>query len=830
MTMLGQDLKYAVRMLLKSPGFTVVAVLTLALGIGANTAIFSVINSVLLRPLPFKDPGRLVQLWETESAPGNYPLTGPDYLAWQSLNRTFDATSLYAWGRDYNASSAGETEPAAVTSTQGNFFSVLGVQPKLGRDFSAGEDQAGRNHVAILSYSFWQRHFGGRPDAIGKSIELNDEAYTLIGVMPSWFNFPSSAVAHTDIWMPMDMSQKTLTKRGWHSYRAIGRMKSGVTVAQARSDLATVAAGLAKLYPDNNAKVAAIVIPLKEGLTGDSRPALLILLGAVALVLLVACANIANLLLARATSRQREIALRAVLGASRWRVVRQLLTESILLALVGAALGLAGAWWCVDLLQSVKTLPIPAVAPVQIDITVLLFTVVVSVLVGVLFGLAPALHASQLNLSEELKSSAHALVSPSGWRRALRDALVVGEIAVSLALLVGAGLLLRSFARMRSADIGVQAKNVVTMGVILPDTKYTTLAARREFYDRLLDRVEHTPGVQAASVSTEIPLDGGTNGYVTVDGDKDPSHANQLVEWNYVTPDYFRTFGIPLLQGANFTPEDVQRTADVNLKIDDLYKQNPNLKSVPSDLTFVAVINRAMAQTYWPNRDAVGKVFNENGIKVTVIGVVGDTKEWDNIRDRIIPEAYYPLTLTLGNPGFGVDLAVRTSVAPMSVLSGIRSDVRELDSSLALFRPQTMDQIVAQSMQDATVETYLLGIFAALAVLLAAVGLYSVMAYLVTQRTHEIGVRMALGAQQSDVLRLVVGHGSKLAGIGIAVGVIAALSLTRLMASLLYGVSATDPLTFAGVAILLAAIALAACIVPVLRATRIEPMDALRYE
>jgi putative ABC transport system permease protein len=825
MRTLLQDLRYGIRMLAKSPGFTALAVITLALGIGANTAIFSVINSVVLRPLPFHEPGRLVALWQTESAPGNFPLTGPDYLDWEAQNHTLEASSLYTWDRTANASGSGEPQAASVISTQANFFAVLGVQPQIGRAFDPGEDQDGKNHVAILSNAFWQRQFGGSSDALGKTIELNNEPYSVIGILPAWFNFQHA----TEIWTPMDMTPKALGPRGSHSYRAIARLQPNVTAGQAQAELAGITKRLAKQNSKSDDISGAVVVSLTEQLTGASRQGLFILLGSVALVLLVACANVANLMLARATNRQREIAVRAAMGAGRWRLARQLLTESILLSLLGAALGLLGAFWAVSLLQSAETLPIPRANPIQIDVTVLLFTIGVSVLVGALFGLAPAMQSFHLNLSDELKSSAQAVVSPSGARRLLRDALVVGEIAASLALLIGAGLLLRSFSRLRDSGIGVQTENVITMGVNLPNAKYNTLPARRQFFDQLIDRIEREPGVQAAAISTEIPLEGGNNGYVTVAGEDNPALATQLVEWNNVTPDYFRAYGVPVLQGHVFTPEEVERTAVVNLKVDDLYKNDPNLKSLPPDLGFVAVISRKMAQMYWPKQDALGKVFQAGGVPVTVVGVVGDVKEWD-IRENVVPQAYFPLTAALNNEGIGARLTVRTSVAPRGVLTAIRGDLRALDGGLAVIRPRTMDEVVADAMQDTREQTMLLGLFASIALLLAALGIYGVMAYVVTQRTHEIGVRMALGAQQQDVLRLVLGEGSRLTVIGVALGLAAAFALTRLLRSLLFGVSASDPFTFAGVAMLLALVAMAACYIPARRASRVDPMVALRYE
>jgi putative ABC transport system permease protein len=819
---LMQDLRYGARTLRKSPGFTLVAVLTLALGIGANTAIFSVINAVLLKPLPFKDPSRLVQLWETEPAPGNFPLTGPDYLDWQAQNTTLESSALYSWQRSFNASSSGEAQPVIAITTQANFFTVLGVSPAMGRTFAPGEDQAGKNKVVVISNGFWKKFFASRADVIGQTIALNSEPHVVVGVMPDWFNFPT----RTEIWTPQDMAEKALGPRGSHGYNAVARVKGGLSIEAARADLLAVSKRIEERF--QNPGIEAEVVPLKEQLTGDSRPQLLLLLAAVAAVLLVACVNVANLLLARATGRQREIALRAVLGASRTRVVRQLLTESVLLSLLGAALGLAGAWWAVATIRSANALPIPHVNAIQVDVTVLAFTVLVSMFVGVLFGLAPALQATGVDLSEELKSSAQSVAGPLGWQRLLRDGLVILEISASVALLAGAGLLLRSFSNKRNADIGVQAQNLMTMTVVLPDARYATPVSRRDFIDRYLERVQHAPGVVAASISTELPLEGGNNGYVTIDGDKDPAHANRLVEYNNITPDYFRALGIPLMHGENFSSADFEQVNQVNLKINELVKKNPDIKTLPPELSFVAVINQTMAKTFWPNQDAVGKVFH-SGVPVRVIGVVGDSSVF-GIQKKPFPEAYFPLTAALDRQSLYAHIAVRTSGAPMSILPALRGQLKDLDSSLAAFQPRTMEQVIAEATQDTGMMTYLLGSFAALALILAAVGLYSVLAYLVTQRTREIGIRMALGAQQADVLRLVMGHGSRLTVAGLVLGVASALALTRFLKTMLFGVDAKDPATFVGVMAILAAVAMAACFIPALRAVRVEPMVALRDE
>jgi predicted permease len=816
-----QDLRYGLRQLRRSPGFTAVAVLTFAMGIGANAAIFSVINAVLLRPLPFRDPDRLVQLWETEPAPGHYTLTGPDFLDWQAQNQSHEGMSLYSWPQGFNASGAGEPEQAAVLRTQANFFSLLGVEPLLGRAFLKGEDQAGKNRVAVLSYGFWQRHFGSREDAVGEALALNDEKYTVVGVMPAWFGVLGGA----DIWIPMDMSLKGLGQRGHHQYLGIGRLKRSVEVATAQAELQTIAQRLEKQYPDSNRKVGAVVIPLKEQLVGGSRAGLLILLGAVGLVLLIACANVANLLLVRATSRHREIAIRRALGAGRGRVVRQLLTESVLLSLLGALFGLALAWGCVHVLGAAERVAIPRPNPIGLDSTVFLFTLGIGLLVGILAGLAPALQPSQLQLSEQLKASTRSL-APSGGRQMLRNALVVGEIAVSLVLLIGAGLLLRSFAKLREADVGVRPEGVLTMRVVLPPKRYGTLEQARAFFAQLLDGLKNAPGVQAA-VASELPLGGNSSSYVTVEGQEDLALEKTLMELNRISPDYFRALGISFLQGRDLTDGDLQDAADTATRIGAIMQSGE--KEPVGDFKTVAVINQTMARTFWPKQDPLGKVFKLGDIQVMVIGIVGDVKIW-GIRQPVIPHAYLPVPFVLVAPGVSLSIVVKSAGGSEGMLATVREKLRSLDSGLALFHVRTMEEIISASSADTGYQTVLLGSFALVALLLTVVGIFGVMAYTVTQRSHEIGIRLALGAQPGGILRLIMHQGVQLTLAGVALGIGGALALTRLMASLLFGIQSRDPFIFLIVATLLVMVALLACYIPARRATKVDPVVALRYE
>jgi putative ABC transport system permease protein len=825
---LAQDLRYAVRRLAHNPGFSLLVVVILALGIGANSAMFSVVDGVLLRPLPFHDPDRLLQLNETESASGRFPLTGADYLDWREQNHAFADMSVYSYASDYNASANGEPERASVVETQANFFALLGVPPLRGRAFVEGEDQAGHNRVALLSYGYWQTRFAGLPDAIGKSIQLNGAAYQVVGVLPAWYRAPGQA----DLWIPIDASRKGLGPRGEHHLRAIGRVKTGVSVAQAEADLKAIAARLEKQFPNSNDHVGAVVTPLKENLVEYSREALWILFGAVGMVLLIACANVANLLLARSSGRRREVAVRRAMGASRSRVVQQLLTESLLVSLLGGAMGMLVAYGTVQLLASAESLPIPRVSPIGISSSVLLFTLAVSLGVGILFGLAPAFQASRISLNEDLKSGGSATATATGRGRLLRDGLVVAEIALSLTLLAGAGLLLRTFANLRNADIGVRGENVLAATITLPGEKYSSFDKQWEFFQRLVGSLESSPEVRLAALTSELPLEGGNNGYITIEGQTAQSTQNTLVESTYVTPGYFRAMGIPVIEGRDFNEADLTSAGESARKLAATVESGAmEAQSSPKPSYEVpAVISQTMARRFWPGQPATGRVFRKESVSYRIIGVVGDVRIW-SLRNRPIPQAYYPFTWGYGFPGEArFQVAVQSTGTPGSATGAIRAAVRKLDPELAVANMRTIPQIVSESMTDTNYQALLLSTFAGLAMLLAALGIYGVMSYVVSQRTNEFGIRMALGAGPLAVTRMVVRQGARLAMAGSVLGVVAALGLAGTLRKMLYGVEPADAPTLGIVFALTVAICLAASAIPARRAASVDPIVALRYE
>ena len=807
---LGQDLRYGLRVLLKNPGFTAVAVIALALGIGANSAIFSVVNTVLLSPLPYKDPDRLVMVWEDDTKHG-YPTDTPaaaNYVDWRDQNQVFEGMAAIA-DQSFNLTGTGDPERLRGRRVSASLFPLLGVAPQVGRAFAPEEDRPGANKVVILNHGLWQRRFGADPSITGKTLTLNGESYQVVGVMPASFQFPERG---DELWVPIAFTPQEAASRGRHYLKVVARLKPGVTVERAQAEMSTIASRLQQQYPEQNAELGATVVPLHEQMVGNIRSALLVLLGAVGLVLLIACANVANLLLARAAVRQKEIALRVALGASRWRLLRQFLTESVLLAALGGGLGLLLALWGVSLLKSFIPESISQVKAIGVDAKVLGFTLLVSLLTGLVFGLAPATQVSKFNLNETLKEGGRDSSSGNQGKR-LRGLLVVMEVAVSLVLLIGAGLLINSFLRLRSVDPGFKVDNLLTLGVVLPQEKYTTHERRSAFYDNLIGRVEALPGVRSAAVTNWIPLvrQGDSIG-VSFEGHNDPlpgQGKRPVVVTRVVSPHYFRTMGIQLLQGREFE-EGKDRV----------------------DSPAVVLVSEALARRYWPGESAVGKRVthgdpNDPADWCEVIGVVKDVRQFELAADPK-PQMYF----SHAQAGFFAPrhLVVSADGDPLSVAAAVRRAVWEVDKDQPVSDVSTMKEVLSESLARQRFSMLLLGIFAGLALVLAAVGLYGVMSYTVAQRTREIGLRMALGAQRSDVLRLVVGQGLKLVLVGVVLGLVASFVLTRVMTSLLFGVTATDPATLVTISLMLIAVAVIASYIPARRATRVDPLIALRYE
>ena len=637
MSDLLMDLRYAFRNLGNARGFALVAAVTLAIGIGANTAIFSIIDTILLRPLPYRNPGQLVRLNETESAPGLYPFAGPDFVDWKAQNSTFQDMTLFSWPSDMNLNAGGQPEHIRALPTAANFFSLLGVKPLLGRTWAADEEQRGKDDVAILSYSLWNSRFAGDPRVVGRPIELNSRKYTIVGVMPASFRFSWESQA----WIPQVMDTQALRERGTHWANVIGRMKPGVTIKAARADLKVLASRLAAQYPDSNGKTGAAVTSLRDDMVGNSRDSLFTMLGAVGLVLLIACANVANLLLSRAMARQKEVAIRSALGASRARLLGQLLTESLLLSLGGGMLGLLLAWGIVYLFSHAKSYSLPQFNAVQVNPAVLAFTFALAIVTGVLFGVFPALQMSRPDLHEELKGGAGSSISPGRRRRFTSNVLVVAEIALSLMLLVSAGLLLKDFARLRSLDIGVRREGVWTGAVMLPEAGYKAVRQQYDFADALLAQARRIGGVDAVALSDHLPLEGGSNYYIRLRG-QTSERSNQLVEIHAASPDYFRAMGVRLLEGRVFTAADIEKALAYNAQLYPLYETGAK---VPEDLTdamiYPCVINERMARLFWPRESPLGKMFagaSEHGPWKQVIGVVSDVPEW-SLTQKPMPEA-----------------------------------------------------------------------------------------------------------------------------------------------------------------------------------------------
>jgi putative ABC transport system permease protein len=803
-----QDARYALRMFTKNPGFAFFTVAVLATGIAASTAIFSIADAVLLRPLPYRDANRLVMIWEDASSygfPRDTPAPG-NFADWKSRNQVFEDVAAASFGGSFNLTGDGSPEEIMGRGVTTNLFSVLGAFPTLGRDFRAEDDVPGTAGVAILSHGLWLRRFGGDRGIIGREVWLNNRKYSVVGVMPRGFQFPAR---ETQLWVPVQFTKEDLANHGSHFLEVVGRLKPGVPLQKANVNLAAIAQKLAEEHPDSNAKVGAFAVPLREELAGDLRPAILVLLGAVCFVLLIACANVANMLLARATGRRRELAMRLALGASRGRIVAQLLTESILLALLAGAAGLLLSLGGTQFLSHLIPQGIAPLSGAGVDRRVLFFTFVVSVTTGVLFGIIPALRISRLDLVGSLKQGGgQSGVGSAGQR--LRDMLVVSEVALAIVLLTGASLMIRSFKNLVHLDPGFRPDHVLVMRTALPRPKYGDFARRTSFFTQVLSRVSSLPSVVAAGYTTWVPLTnpGGATG-ITIEGHPEPAPGQLIIpNARIVSSDYMLTIGMKLIEGRMFDERDGAGTQ------------------------MVALINQTMARNFWPGENPVGKRFKKGAYQetspwITIAGIVGDVHQAAlDLPAR--PEMYLPYQQ---QEFFSPDwLAVRTAGDPMLLAETIRQEIWAVDKAQSVAGMMPLGDLVDENLAPRKIQASLLGGFAGLALLLATVGIYAVLSFAVTQRTQEIGIRVALGAHRRDVLRMVFSQGLKLFLVGAAFGLGAALALSRTLGHLLYGVSANDPISFAAVIVLLSGITLLACYIPARRATRVDPLVALRYE
>jgi predicted permease len=815
MTGLEQDFRYAMRQLRKAPGFAAIAVITLALGIGANTAIFSVVNGVLLRPLAFKDSDRLVRIWHVppeKSFPGmkTFSVSAANYLDWQKQNDVFEKMAIYHYG-GFTLTAGDHAESVDATGVSGDFFATLGVRPTLGRTFTAEDDKPGQSHVVVLSNRFWQQHFGSNREIVGRTITLDGATYTVIGVMPPSFRFPEYAL----MWAPLGWTDQEKAVRGNHNDLVIARLKPGVDLKQAQTEMNTISSRLAQQYPEEDKGWGATVLPLQADLVSDVRPALLVLLGAVGFILLIACVNVANLSLAKTFSRHKEIAIRTAMGASSARILRQILAESVFLALLGGALGLAFSHFGVRLIMAFLANRLPQSTEAGLNVEVLAFTAIVSVFTGIAAGIFPAIHLSRSNVNQALKEGLGRTGSDSGGN-ATRSALVVVEVSLSLVLLVGAGLMIRSFQFLRHVDPGFDSSGVLTMSAAVSRTKFSQPQEELSFFQRVLERVRALPGVVSAGLVDDIPFgQDGSHQPIAVEGRPVvPTSEQPEVDVAIISAGYVSAMRIPVLRGRDFTDSDVAgRPAAI-------------------------LISQSMAKQFWPNENPIGKHVTLSffpGVAREVVGVVGDVKSDGLDQTRTASALYMPLgqVSAVANEtwrSFSMTIVVRTASNPTSLVSAVTSAVRETDHDVPVIDVRTMDELVTSSLSQQRFSLLLLGAFALLAVLLAAVGIYSVLSYSVRRRVQEIGIRLALGARLSDVLRMIVIEGMKPTLLGVTVGIVGALALARVMSSLIYGVKPTDPITFVAVAVLLAIVALSATIVPAYRAAKVDPMVALRYE
>src|SRR5215469_3495813 len=813
MTPLLQDFRYCFRVLLKARGFTVIAVLTLALGIGANTAIFSVVNGVLLNPLPYPNADRLVAIGEKFSTFPEASIAYPNFLDWVRMNHSFEALAAYR-GTDFNFTGSGEAQHLRAVQVSAPFFSILGVKPVIGRDFSAPDNKQGAEAVAMLGGRLWKSRFGASPDVLGKMLELDGTPYTVIGVVPENFYFCCETMNFElgDIYVPIG-SQDAPWRDSHPGIRAVGRLKPGVTVEQARADMDEIAVNLARAYPDSNKNARVALTPLRERMVKGIRSTLLVLLAAVGFVLLIACANVANLLLARASGRAREFAIRSVLGATQQRVIRQLLTESLLLSIAGGGLGLLFASWGTQSALGVLPEALPRANDVRIDPRVLFFTMAVTIIAGVLFGLAPALKTSRPDPNETLKETGRG----TSVRHRAQATFVVAELALALVLLIGAGLTVRSLARLWNVNRGFNPQNVLTFSLAFPpSTEKETPNQLRETLRQLPERLAQIPGVEAASLTdASMPLSGDWEEHFWMDGKPKPATVTEMPQTllYIVSPGYLRVMGIPLLRGRFFAPQD----------------------SVQS--LRVGVIDENFAREYFPNEDPIGRRVMMGNAPVEIIGIVRHVEQWgvDSKLEGTVRVQLYTSVEQVPDAGLddvakGAGIVVRTQAPNYPSPDAIRSAMQQMSSEQAVYGLQSMDQVISNSFASRRFAMVLLGVFALIALLLASIGIYGVISYMAGQRTHEIGIRMTLGAQRRDVLKLVMRDAARMTVGGVLVGLIAAAGLTRLIKSMLFGVSTTDPATFAGVAILLATVAFVACYLPTRRAMRVDPIVSLRYE
>ncbi len=810
-----QDFQYAVRQVRKSPGFAAIAVITLALGIGANTSIFSVVNAVLLRSLPFSDAGRLVRVWHTppqSSFPriSVFSISPANFLDWQSQNHVFSSMAIYGFG-GFTLTGGDKAEQVTASRVSAAFFSTLGARPMLGRVFSAQEDEPGHSNVVILSHRFWQDHFGSNRDIVGRDITLDGTKYLVAGVMPPSFRFPDFA----QVWTPMAWTDQEKTVRGNHNYLAVARLKPGVDLKQAQAEMNTISSRLEQQYPADDKGWGALLRPLQADLVSDVRPALLVLLGAVGFILLIACVNVTNLSLARIFSRHKEIAIRTAMGASSARIIRQIVVESVLLALAGGALGLAYAHFGVRLIMAFLADKLSASMEANLDLKVLAFTAAVSVLTGVVAGILPALHLSRANVNQALKQGLGRTGSDSGGNRT-RSVLVVVEVALSLVLLIGAGLMIRSFQTLRTVNPGFDARGVLTMTAGISRGKFSTANEQISFFERTLERIRALPSVTAAGVIDDVPLGGGgSHQPIAVEGRAIVPMAEQPeVDVRRISAGYLSALQIPVLRGRDFDSSDVAGR--------------------PSTI----LISASLAKQFWPEEDPIGKHITLTffpGVVREIVGVVGDVKGDGLDQTRAPATLYMPLDQLAPPQGeqwrsSSMTLVVRSSSSPEAMVSAVTNAIREIDSTIPVTNVQTMEDLVTTSLSSERFSLLLLGAFALLALILAAIGIYSVLSYSVRRRVQEIGIRLALGASLSDVLRMVIFEGLRPTLLGVLIGIAGAFTLARVMSNLIYGVKPTDPLTFVSVAFLLGVVALGASIIPAYRAAKVDPLVALRYE